>query len=204
MENDNIITELELMHQQMDTLKTKLNEQQIINDKLLKQSMKSKMGWIKKFIWIELLVLLPFVGIMFAIEKFDLHYSWWSYGVLMLFMVADVLFDYRINVMALKDVDYEKDNLVQTAGKLLKMKHYRKLHTTIGLPLATLVLAWMGIEVYFNNSHTQDGNTFLLILLIACIIGFCIGLAIGLFILHKMQKTNDELIRQMKEITEEQ
>jgi hypothetical protein len=203
MENNNMTTDLEQMRQQMETLKTKLDEQQIINDKLLKQSMKSKMNWIRNYILIELFAMLPFIGIACASMQGDLHFSWWSYSALMLLILVDVLLDYRVNVTALKESDYEKDNLVETVKKLAKMKHQRWLQTVIGLPLGLLILGWMGTEIYLHASHTAENNMFLTVMLISCSIGFCIGIAIGLTILHKMQKTNDELISQMKEITQE-
>ena len=53
--DNNINNDLQLqeMRQQMTELKQQLDRQQIVNEQLLRQSMTSKMSWIKRYIWVE-------------------------------------------------------------------------------------------------------------------------------------------------------
>ena len=48
MENNNTNNELELLRQQMNVLKEKLDAQEIVNDRLVAKSMRKEMSWIKK------------------------------------------------------------------------------------------------------------------------------------------------------------
>ena len=51
-------TELEEMRQQLEILKSKLDNQTLVNDKLIRQSMLNKMSFMKKYTWVSFLVLL--------------------------------------------------------------------------------------------------------------------------------------------------
>ena len=64
--NEHNMNELEAMRSQMQLLKQKLDNQEIVNDQLLRNAMKGKMSWINKYIWFELLVLLPVCTLNFV------------------------------------------------------------------------------------------------------------------------------------------
>ena len=55
--NNNNINELEQLREQMSIFKDKLNKQQIINDQLVRNTMKSKLSWIKSFVWGEIIII---------------------------------------------------------------------------------------------------------------------------------------------------
>ena len=46
MTNNDNNNELDVMRQQLEILKQKLNEQTIVNDRLIRKAMSSKMSWI--------------------------------------------------------------------------------------------------------------------------------------------------------------
>ena len=75
METNNINTnnELEQMRAQLEIMKQKLSRQEIINDSLISRTMSSRMSWIKKYIWFETFVLLPFIAIIYALFTFVFH-----------------------------------------------------------------------------------------------------------------------------------
>ena len=74
METQN--NELELMRQQMDILKSKLDNEQIVNERLMRESMKNKMSWIHKFVWAEIFIV-PLLIIFFfgTASAFGLSYG---------------------------------------------------------------------------------------------------------------------------------
>ena len=53
MAMENNIMEMERLRSELNTFKERLDKQQIVNDQLMRQSMKSKMSWIRKMLWIE-------------------------------------------------------------------------------------------------------------------------------------------------------
>ena len=56
MENDNNMNELEQMREQMNIFKSRLDKQQIINEQLVRNSMGSKLSWIKNFVLGEIIL----------------------------------------------------------------------------------------------------------------------------------------------------
>lgn len=198
METSNT-SELNLMRQQMSAFKQQLEQQEIVNDRLLTESMKKKMSWIKKFVTAEIIVLpLIMLALIGAKSLFDL--TWWSVGAMAIMCAFDVWWDYRINVQCMKDTDYNRDNLVYTTQKLLDMKQRRGVQMGISLPMLVAVIACIGFDF---NGGSKANDTEAVATMIAGAAGAAIGIIIAYFVYRKMQRTNDELIKQIEEMTAE-
>lgn len=203
MENNNMNNELEQLRSQMAVLKDKLDNQEIVNDSLIKDSMSSKMSWIRKYIVFEI-VLIPIIALLWAPIIAFTDITWWSFIVLMIGIVIDVYCDYRINVSAMKPKDYEKNNLIETAQKLVKMKHQRFVQMLISVPLVLIWFAWVFLEVYLNSgSNDMVSSSALVGGMVGGVIGCIIGLGLAIYLYRKMQNTNDDVIRQINEIVNE-
>jgi hypothetical protein len=204
MENNIQNTEIEQMRTQMNLLQHKLAHQEIVSDKLIKNSMKDKMQWIKTYIIVELVVLLPFCMACFTFVKFwsepYFHISWFCLAFLLIGMVADVLLDYRINVSSMKDSDFNHDSLNATAVKLTKMKKFRLQQLKWGFVFLAVALGWLFIEAWLTLTPSSDARPLLTACTIGGAIGIVIGGCIGIYVFHKMQRTNDELIEQIEEM----
>ena len=81
--------------------------------------------------------------------------------------------------------------MLQTADKLVRMKKLRWWQLIVSIPVAFALFWWLFME--FEDALRGPVT-------IGGIIGGIIGLAIGIGILVKMQRTNDALIRQIREI----
>lgn len=200
MENSNTNNELELLRQQMNVLKEKLDAQEIVNDRLVAKSMRKEMSWIKKYIYVQF-ALIPFVALIWVGVKYILGLSWWNYSFLMLVCVISVYVDYVINVKALSNADYHKNNLIETARKLVKMKRQRTIQMIVEILLLILWLIWTFLEV---NSAQSTATGLRQSLLQGGIIGGYIGGVIGIIvafvIFYKMQRTNDRMIEQIDDM----
>jgi len=200
MENNNTNNELELLRQQMNVLKEKLDAQEIVNDRLVAKSMRKEMSWIKKYIYVQF-ALIPFVALIWVGVKYILGLSWWNYSFLMLVCVISVYVDYVINVKALSNADYHKNNLIETARKLVKMKRQRTIQMIVEILLLILWLIWTILEV---NSAQSTATGLRQSLLQGGIIGGYIGGVIGIIvafvIFYKMQRTNDRMIEQIDDM----
>lgn len=200
MENSNTNNELELLRQQMNVLKEKLDAQEIVNDRLVAKSMRKEMSWIKKYIYVQF-ALIPFVALIWVGIKYMLGLSWWNYSFLMLMCVVFVYIDYVVNVKALSNADYHKNNLIETARKLVKMKRQRTIQMIVEILLLILWLIWTFLEV---NSAQSTATGLRQSLLQGGIIGGYIGGVIGLIvafvIFYKMQRTNDRMIEQIDDM----
>lgn len=203
MENKQHYTELELMRSQMEDFKAQLERQKIVNDKFIISSMKKSMSWIRKYVYFEF-CLIPFIAIGWFYAKEFAHLSWFNYAFFMAVTVIDVIADYRINISALCDADYSKNNLVTTITKLTHMKRLRVIQMVIAIPVLVVWLLWSGIEAWthlpadapdFMRGGMYGG-------IAGGIVGSVAGIAIAFRIFLKMQRTNDEVIKQINEMNE--
>ena len=189
--------ELDDLRQQVQDLKNKINEQGRLNEELVKKAIQGKMrsvhGIILKLAILALLCI-PFYIMM----KYKVGLSWPLTIFTIVFLLASVTSDYFINRI---DVSHMGDDLVATAGKLVKMKKNRVIGQRIGIGVAVLWLIWFCYEYFMLNS--AYGPEVAWISLIGIFAGAAIGGLIGICIFNKMQRANDEMIDQITELTRE-
>ena len=208
MEENNTMMELEQMREQMQVLRNKLDTQEIVNEKLVKNSVKSKMSWIKKFVYFELL-LVPFTALMMYVLKEIFNLSWFTYAFIVVLCAIDAVCDYRINVASLDLEKVEKHNLSDTLQKLVAMKKMRAKAFFIMMVLSIPLFMWVSIEMWqYVSTITFRDDLYTHIVhagayggFVGGIIGFLVGIYISIRIYRKMQTTNDELIAQIEEFT---
>lgn len=201
MENNNQNTELELMRSQMEDFKAQLDKQKIVNEKMIIGSMKKSMSWIKRYVYFEC-CLVPLIAVSwFAIKEFA-HLSWLNYAFLMTMVIVDVIADYRINVSAIGDADYSRDNLLTTMSKLTRMKRQRSICMMISMPALIVWLLWSGIEawIYMPADAPDFARGAMYGGIVGGVIGGVCGLIFAFRIFFKMQRTNDEVISQINEL----
>lgn len=200
MKTDNInIDDFEQMRAQLDIMKKKLHRQEIVNSRLMSEAMSRKISWIRKFIWVEI-ALLPFIAIVYAVLIAAFHISPLLYAVIMVLTIGDVYADYRINKMT--SADWLASNLVETGRKLVKMKRVRMIHFAVAGVLALIVFGWLSYEMICGGYRPMDDS-----LLVGCGIGMGVGAVVGLIVAYviyrKMQRTNDDIIRQIDDLMRE-
>ena len=191
--------ELDEMKQQLHILQDKFQKEVIINDTLIQESMKHKMSWIKKLFWMEVICapfeILAWLGIVKVC-----HLSWWTFGFFTIMLLVCLFFDYIINLSTLRDEDYQRDNLIETSKKLVRMKHLRRIEYIVTYPLGSVWLGWAAFEMWqqVNLQHNevlsqQVGIVYVVLIALAAFIVF--------YLYYKMQRTNDEIIEQINSVT---
>ena len=201
MESSNNMTELELMRQQMSAFKQKLDKQQIINEQLVRSTMKSKLLWIKNFVWGEIIIV-PLLLIGMAVFHVGTGLSWWLFGFLAIGLIADATGDFIIN--RIPRAQLLSGDLVETSHRLVKMKKQRATWFIIGLIFVTIWLVWFIVELVLKTDPgctLPDHNLVIAIMAIAVAVGGVIGGIVSWFIFRKMQRTNNDIIDQLKQIT---
>lgn len=202
MEKINNNNELEIMRSQMASFKKQLEQQEIINSRIMSESMKKKFSWIKKMIIGEIILIPIFLYLAFA-AKYNFNLSWWSTSTFIILLLCDVWCDYDINMRAIKNSDYSRDNLVNTMEKLLRMKQRRTKQTAIMLIALIGLIIWLSIEISLHLMSI-DADTGMWGVFYGGVVGGVIGIAVSWWIYRKMQKTNDEMIKHIEEISKEQ
>ena len=194
--------DIDQMRAQLESLRQSLDHQEIVNDRLIAKSMKSRMSWLKKYIIMEA-CLIPVIAILWLELKMALGLSWLNYAFLMVMVVIDVYIDYLINLHGLSDADYSKDNLIATVSKLMVMKRRRTIQMVAAVPMVIVWVLWTGLEAYASLATTAEPmlRAFIFGALIGCAIGGVAGLIFAFYIYRKMQRTNDDVISQINEYT---
>ena len=195
-------TEFEEMRQQLDILKNKLDNQTLINDKLIRQSMLNKMSFMKKYTWVSFLML-PYTYYVYYKVRDMFYISWWFYGFTLIFLTLSVCFDAYINHINKKD--FLNGDLIAASLQMQRMKKLRKKSLLYALPLLTIWVSWFVIELYNGSGAANGGeNTSMFYgMIVGSVVGLIVGVAIGIWIYLRMQRINSDIIKQIDELTKE-
>lgn len=191
--------DLELMRQQMDILNRKLEGQQIINDHLMRRAMRNQMAWIKKYVWGEV-VAAPLLILLFLAFVIIFHLSWGPFILVSVMLIFSVVSDYRINMI--DDRAFLSDDLSTTASRLASMKKRRIRYEIVAIPVFIVWMIWFVYDLYCHVPADGLLHDTLIGGIVGAIIGGIIGGVIGFLVVRKMQRTNDDLIRQISELTQ--
>ena len=188
--------ELEGMREQMAALKKKLNKQEIVNDRIIRQSMNKAAGSINRtYFWIIILgiVMIPY-GYWAFVMLSGLSIPFWiGSSVLMLICAGATLYNKR----NLNDANLMSNNLVEVRRRIARAKKFDNDFLLFGIPAILIWLGWFFYEVYKVNNNQLDQPMFW-----GGCVGGIIGTAIGLAIHFKNQRQYKEIIEQLDDLTE--
>ena len=178
-------TELDEMRSQMHELKNIINRQERVNERLMRKVMAGNSAWIRKFNSFQIFILLPFIYLSFLPLIHFQHLSWTFYWATTAMCTISVVYDVYLN--RLKNNDYFSKPLLELAEILEKRRRLRRRQMCVGLPTATLWLAWYAAE---SDNFAWIGA------IIGGIIGGCIGVAIT----TRAQRTDADAIKDIHEM----
>ena len=190
MENNTLLShELEQMRTQIGMLKQKLEQQAIVNDMHIRNSMKSKISDLNRTILGTI-----FAGIFAVIFA---PVTFYVQGCSLIFVIATAIMlavclgltiVQKINLGSMMELS--QDNLVETARKLSKVRTHYKEWYRIAIPM---ILVWVGWMIYeMVNTIGIESPT---------AIGFYCGAGVGLLIGGIIgSRINRKVVRQANEI----
>ena len=190
MENNTLLShELEQMRTQIGMLKQKLEQQAIVNDTHIRNSMKSKISDLNRTILGTI-----FAGIFAVIFA---PVTFYVQGCSLIFVIATAIMlavclgltiVQKINLGSMMELS--QDNLVETARKLSKVRTHYKEWYRIAIPM---ILVWVGWMIYeMVNTIGIESPT---------AIGFYCGAGVGLLIGGIIgSRINKKVVRQANEI----
>ena len=183
--------ELENMRLQMTMLKKKLQQQEIINDRLIRQSLRSNTSSIKRRYFINCLVcmlMIPYGYWAFCMLNGSSIGVWIMMSILMLCTVA-----YTIYIgWFLYDEKLYSSNLLAARQKVARSKRLDGIWLVVGIPVALLWLAYFIYDKYLQMG-TEDFKMFVVVMFIAAIFGVAIGLKIHFRNQHNYQEIIDQI-----------
>lgn len=187
MEN---IHDLNEMRQQINELKQRIDRESTLNEQLLLDSLRMKMHSLRSTVLRVIIMGFVAIAIWSSIGA-AWHLSIYFIIFTCLMLLCAIAAEFLINRI---DDDCMMFNLTDTVSKLVRMKKLRVCQMITGLCI--LLLVWMPWLIY-ELKMQMDMNEFK-----SMVIGVSVGMVIGGFagirILLKMQRTNDEMIRQIE------
>ena len=189
-------TQFEEMRMQMEMLKSKLDKQEIVNDRILRKSMKKNMNNITRRYTILVVLALLMIPYAYYVFVSMMGYSigfWIATVVFMLICSGFTVWNgrdlYTGNLM--------EKNLLEVRQKMALAKKRDNQWMLFGFPMLILWLAYFVYEVY-QKGGAEEVHT----LLMASAFGGAVGLILGLTIHFKTQREYQEIIDQIEEVTE--
>ena len=151
MENqNNSLQELEELRSQVAEFKNRVEQQEIVSRRLLKEAMKGHVSWIKQMsIWgsIGELAILPFL--VYALRNI-VGVSWLPIIVIGLVIVGEAVFNFW-NVSTIRDKHLAVDDVLSAQQRLITFKRREKLYTFGILPFLFFWVVWLLFDVYYGT-----------------------------------------------------
>ena len=193
--NENL--ELDSMRQQLSTLKNKLNEQEIVNDRLVRRSMRNEVSSITRryYILTVLSVLMVPYGYWSFVVLSHLSIAFWI-GTSVFMLVCAIATFY--NSRKISDPGLMSHSLVEARRKVASAKKFDADWLLFGIPAVILWLGWFFYEVYRQNDGVLVEGLFW-----GGSIGAVLGACIGLRIHFKTQRQYQEIMDQIEDLTVE-
>ena len=188
---------LEEMRQQMTTLKNKLNQQEIVNDRLIRRSMRNEVSNINRR-----------YNIIMAIGILMVPYGYWCFvklvGLSIFFWIATSIFMLICagatfyNSRKISDPELMSHSLVEARKKVASAKKFESNWLLFGIPAVILWMGWFFYETY----QIQGGDFYNGFFWGGCV-GGIIGAIIGIKIHLKTQRQYQDVIDQIEDLTAE-
>ena len=188
---------LEEMRQQMTTLKNKLNQQEIVNDRLIRRSMRNEVSNINRR-----------YNIIMAIGILMVPYGYWCFvklvGLSIFFWIATSIFMLICagatfyNSRKISDPGLMSHSLVEARKKVASAKKFESNWLLFGIPAVILWMGWFFYETY----QIQGGDFYNGFFWGGCV-GGIIGAIIGIKLHLKTQRQYQDVIDQIEDLTAE-
>ena len=180
------------MREQLASLKKRLENQEIVNEKILREAMSRKLSTIYRRAMG--LCAMSFIGIPAMLYTthnlgFSVVYGCVTVALILVGVVAQFLTHYRIGR------DTLSGDLITTYNEVARMKKiYQRWHY-FSMPIFVLWLGWGAYEVHIH--HSQDA-TQLFAIIIGAVVGLVLGLIFGLRQHRQTLRAAKEIMQQIE------
>ena len=195
---NNNLQELEELRSQVAEFKNRVEQQEIVSRRLLKEAMKGHVSWIKQMsIWgsVGELVILPLL--VYALRCI-VGVSWLPIIAVGLVIVGEAVFNFW-NVSSIRDKHLAVDDVLSVQQRLITFKRREKLYTFGILPFLFLCVIWLLFDVYYGTDipffPSSERN---LVYFVAVVI----TLAVVSYVFYREMRSLNKAIRDIDEFAE--
>ena len=189
--------DLENMRQQLATLKNKLNQQEIVNDRLMRRSMRNEVNTISRgynIIMILGIFMVPYFYLVFIkLSGFSMAF-WIGSSIFMLICVGATFYNSR----KISAPDMMSNSLLEARQKVASAKKFDADWQKFGIPAVILWFGWFMYECY----QIQGGDIINPFFWGGCV-GGIIGAIAGYKYHFKTQRQYQDIIDQIEDLMAE-
>ena len=193
---NNNLQELEELRGQVAEFKKRMEQQEIVSHRLLKEAMKGHLSWIKRMsFWgsVAELALLPlFVYVLRSIAGF----LWLPIIVVGLLIACEAVFNFW-NVSNIRDKHLAVDDVLSAQQRLITFKRREKLYTFGILPFLLLWLACIPFGVFHGTDIAFPSSDRLVVYCVAIVIVF----ALSFYVFSREMRSLNKAIKVIDEFT---
>ena len=195
MENqNNNLQELEQLRSQVAEFKNRLEQQEIVSERLLKQAMTGHVSWIKQMSAWGGVVDLALVPLTVYLLRSIVGVSWLPILAVCIVMVFEAFFNFW-NVSTIRDKYLAANDVINTQHRLRTYKRREKLYFYIIVPFLLLWLVWLFFDVY-SSKDIPFPSTDRLIFDFAAL---AIMLAICFYVFYREMRSLNKAIKDIDE-----
>ena len=195
---NNNLQELEELRSQVAEFKNRVEQQEIVSRRLLKEAMKGHVSWIKQMsIWgsVGELVILPLL--VYALRCI-VGVSWLPIIAVGLVIVGEAVFNFW-NVSSIRDKHLAVDDVLSVQQRLITFKRREKLYTYGILPFIFLWVVWLLFDVYYGTDIPFFPSSDRLLFYFVVIV---ITLAILSYVFYREMRSLNKAIKDIDEFRE--
>ena len=189
--------ELQELKEQFSLLDMKLEKQRIINEEIIKESMKEKLSYIERWYrnrFYTCVVAAPIVSIIFIVRNITEGVGDWTFGFMILLVALVELYFDRKAYRVLDIKNLPNLNMTQATENVIKHKQLRSLANKVLLLPFIVVIVW---TILVAGGYTWN-------LKIISVTVFMMGLSFsyGFQQMKKNQKRLESVLEQIKKLRE--
>lgn len=184
------------IQRQIDLLKKKLDNEKIINERLMCKAMSSRVNSVERYLWKVLSLGVVAMALM-ALDFIVLFPLSLPFVIATELMLLCCIVFTCINKRLVSSDKIMSGNLIEASSSLARFKKREIRYICVSIPLTVLWMTWLVFEICVYVPDEESMYSMLAGIMIGGIVGFCIG--INMF--REMLRNVNDVLSQIEELT---
>ena len=184
------------IQRQIDLLKKKLDNEKIINERLMRKAMSSRVNSVERYLWKVLSLGVVAMALM-ALDFIVLFPLSLPFVIATELMLLCCIVFICINKRLVSSDKIMSGNLIEASSSLARFKKREIRYICVSIPLTVLWITWLVFEIRVYAPDEESMYSMLTGITIGGIIGFCIGVSM----FRKMLRSVNDVLSQIEELT---
>lgn len=190
MENNN---DFEEMRQQIGLLKSKLDDQRIVNEDIIRHVVQQKMNTVNRVGWMVVIIGLLEIPLVLWVFRVLCGFSWLFCIITALYVLATVLFQLKLNMAVQRQIRPDAD-LLAVGQRLVQLKKLNVKQLYVAMPFSVLWTCYFLWEAY-QKQHI--GPLSFEVIAYIVLFGVGVGLLVGLTTFFRRYNAMRDAINQI-------